>query len=93
MGMYDTVLIPCPNCDVEYHAQSKSGSCVMDEYPITSVPANVAENINRHAPFTCSACGQLFVVYLTSVLMMRQSMNGTERLDLSSYVLCPEKNK
>ena len=62
MGMYDTVWVPCPSCQTKYPAQTKSGPCYMDEFEIDSVPEDVAEDVNRHAPFTCQKCGNVFQV-------------------------------
>jgi len=64
MGVYDTVLLPCPKCGELYEAQSKSGECVLATYNLTDAPSEVLENINRHAPFQCDKCGTLFYVEL-----------------------------
>ena len=62
MGMYDTVLVPCPKCGEKYPAQSKGGKCELDTYELHNAPAEVMSNVNRHAPFTCSECGTQFEV-------------------------------
>lgn len=62
MGMYDTVLVPCPLCSKKYYAQSKSGPCCLDEYELHDAPAEVLEDVNRHAPFTCKNCETEFSI-------------------------------
>ena len=78
MGVYDTILVPCPKCGEEYEAQSKSGPCTCSYYSIDHVPADVAEDINRHAPFTCDKCGNVFSVTSRS--------SRREYIDLSEEV-------
>lgn len=61
MGMFDTVLVNCPNCDLEVGFQSKSGECILEEYSLTDCPDDVLSNVNRHAPYECD-CGVSFEV-------------------------------
>ena len=61
MGLYDIIIIPCPKCSKDYHAQSKSGDCLMDVFLIENAPVDVMGDVNRHAPFTCE-CGCVFSV-------------------------------
>lgn len=56
MGCYDIIWFRCPKCGEKIEAQSKSGDCNFDEYNIEDVPSDVAEDANRHAPFTCPEC-------------------------------------
>ena len=30
MGMYDTILVPCPKCGTKEEFQSKSGGCCLE---------------------------------------------------------------
>lgn len=57
MGLYDTILFPCPNCGHQMEAQSKSGPCALSRFSHDHVPASIAADANRHAPFTCPGCG------------------------------------
>jgi len=61
MGMFDSVMVPCPRCGSETEAQSKSGACLLDEYTLDDAPGDVMLDVNRHAPFSCS-CGCKFSV-------------------------------
>ena len=67
MGMYDTVLIPCPKCGTKHDAQSKSGICDCITYEIYEAPVEVLGDINRHAPFVCDHCGAEFKVVVKSM--------------------------
>lgn len=59
--MYDTVMVPCPNCGEESGFQSKSGDCVLGHYFLEDCPNDVLVNINRHSPCKCE-CGIYFEV-------------------------------
>ncbi len=61
MGMYDTILVPCPKCGERYDAQSKSGECSLQVFSFEECPEDVMRNVNRHAPFVCE-CGTAFMV-------------------------------
>jgi hypothetical protein len=64
MGMYDTVIVPCPKCQTKTEFQTKSGECTLAEYTLEDVPEDVLGDINRHAPATCRECGVRFHVKL-----------------------------
>lgn len=55
MGMFDTVLVPCPKCGEEMEFQSKSGPCQLEEYKLGAVPAEILAGASIHTE-TCS-CG------------------------------------
>lgn len=60
--MYDTVLVPCPDCGEIEQFQSKSGECLLDEYPLDECPQDVLLDVNRHSPYTCEKCNTVFAV-------------------------------
>lgn len=62
MGMFDSVMVPCPKCGEESEFQSKSGDCILKVYPLATAPADVLSNVNRHSPATCEKCGTIFAV-------------------------------
>lgn len=66
MGMYDTVLVPCPICGTMEEAQSKSGECFLGVYELHKAPLDVLADVNRHAPFTCLNCRTMFEVKIDS---------------------------
>jgi len=66
MGMFDTILIPCPRCGAKYEAQSKSGDCILAHYELSETPVDVLADVNHHAPFACESCGAVFAVQVYS---------------------------
>lgn len=62
MGMYDTVLVRCPQCGTVAEFQSKSGKCLLETYARDEAPDDVVRGVNRHAPATCVKCGVRFGV-------------------------------
>lgn len=62
MGMFDSIWITCSDCGEKVEAQSKSGDCLLNSYTPDSVPADVAIDANRHAPYTCK-CGARYKFY------------------------------
>jgi hypothetical protein len=64
MGCYDTIIVPCPSCGTEEYFQSKSGDCLLREYPLESCPGDILWDVNRHSPYVCEKCGIEFEVNL-----------------------------
>ena len=62
MGLYDTVMVTCPQCATVTDFQSKSGSCKLKTYTLDEAPDDVLLDINRHSPATCEKCGMRFGV-------------------------------
>ena len=65
MGMFDTVMVPCPECGTKSEFQSKGGDCILKEYELATCPPDVLRDVNRHAPNTCEECGTKFAVQIT----------------------------
>jgi endogenous inhibitor of DNA gyrase (YacG/DUF329 family) len=62
MGCFNTIMVPCPKCQEDYPAQTKSGSCDFTSFSLKDAPAEDMQDVNRHAPFKCSKCGTEFYV-------------------------------
>lgn len=60
MGMFDSVMVPCPKCGKLSEFQSKGGDCLLWVYTLDTAPADVLSDVNRHAPNTCDECGTKF---------------------------------
>jgi hypothetical protein len=45
MGMFDSVLGPCPNCGNLLEFQSKAGDCELHKYPFDAVPPEIAKSL------------------------------------------------
>lgn len=62
MGLFDTVMVPCPKCGEEYPAQSKgSPEPYMRVYKFADAPSDVLSDVNRHAPWRCEKCRTVFI--------------------------------
>jgi len=71
MGVYDTVVIPCPDCGELYYAQSKgSNNCSLRMFDLHNAPNDVMSDVNRHAPFKCE-CGTTFDVTMIHQAQVR----------------------
>ena len=66
MGLYDSVMVKCPNCGTENEFQSKSGDCLLEDYTLENCPDDVLENVNRHAPIDCIVCDILYSINRSS---------------------------
>ena len=62
MGMFDTIMVPCPKCGERSEFQTKSGHCVLDCWNLEDAPEEPMWNVNRHAPVECEECGTMFEV-------------------------------
>lgn len=72
MGVYDSVMVPCPRCGTRVEAQSKGSKWpVLSCYHLESAPLDVLSDVNRHAPFTCPKCGASFDVELNVTVRVR----------------------
>ncbi|KKM13789.1 hypothetical protein LCGC14_1712660 [marine sediment metagenome] len=60
MDCYDTIVFYCPDCGYEIPTQSKGGECLLQNFPHTAVPGDVASDCNRHTPVICQ-CGSKWV--------------------------------
>jgi hypothetical protein len=67
MGMYDTVIVPCPTCGTTSEFQSKGGQCLLKTYSLDEAPDDVLLDVNRHAPDTCGKCGTRFGVAIAGL--------------------------
>lgn len=65
MGMYDTIMVPCPACSVQAEFQSKGGDCKLETYALEDAPDDVLLDVNRHGPTSCVKCSTLFRVEIS----------------------------
>jgi hypothetical protein len=67
MGLYDTIIVNCPDCNEEHFSQSKSGDCLLRTFNLKDCPDGVFGDINRHSPYECD-CGTVFKVNMEKKL-------------------------
>ena len=57
MGMFDSVIVQCPNCGKGMEFQSKAGDCDLISYTLESAPSEILMDIMNDPQFH-QACGQ-----------------------------------
>lgn len=57
MGMFDSVLVPCPKCGAPVEFQSKEGNCACEVFDLDTAPAIILRDIINW-PDYCEKCGQ-----------------------------------
>lgn len=57
MGLFDSIIVKCPECNKVIDFQSKGGECCMLDYSLEEAPEDVLSNANRHSPHKCR-CGK-----------------------------------
>jgi len=66
MGIFDSVMVPCPKCGTRAEFQSKgSEDSYLRTFELHEAPDDVLSDVNRHAPARCENCGTMFEVKYT----------------------------
>lgn len=68
MGMFDTIIVPCPECGKEEEFQTKSGECILDIVKLEDcdISNDMLHDVNRHSPYTCENCNTVFDVDIST---------------------------
>ena len=61
MGMFDTVVFTCPNCEIPIERQTKAGICELNMYSSLAVPITVAESL-EDTDVECPNCEEVWTV-------------------------------
>lgn len=95
MGMFDSVMLACPECGTRNEFQSKGGECLLNTYDETNAPTDVLTDVNRHSPTKCSKCGTLYEAQVTfnPVVRVILSNGGTQRPASPDVPLATETGK
>jgi hypothetical protein len=59
MGLFDTVMVPCPKCGTRAGFQSKGGERKLLTYELNDCPPDVMGDL-VHDSATCAQCGSRF---------------------------------
>jgi len=66
MGMFDRIILKCPNCNGFIEFQSKGGECILNEYTLKNVPWNVILSINKEL-VKCPKCSKNIKLEITNL--------------------------
>jgi hypothetical protein len=58
MGMFDSVMVPCPKCGELVEFQSKSGPCMCRTFTLDTVPPEILVGAYKDSPSKCR-CGEV----------------------------------
>ncbi len=64
MGMFDSVIVTCPNCYAEVEFQSKGGKCDLERHSSGLVPIEIAVDLYGSSE-TCGQCKSVVYLYHT----------------------------
>ena len=56
MGMFDSLIVKCPECKSPVEFQSKAGECMLAEYSVNNVPDEIALDLKDEVS-QCENCG------------------------------------
>lgn len=70
MGMFDSVIAPCPKCGSEVEFQSKAGECELRRYHISSVPPEIANDLSGEVA-SCK-CGEMLKIVVANPIVRVQ---------------------
>ena len=61
MGMFNTIIVECPNCGKEIEFQTKSGTKMLERYYIDKVPEEEIQGILGQTE-RCYECNQIIEI-------------------------------
>ncbi len=70
MGMYDSVMVPCPKCGERSEFQSKSGACTLAVFSLECAPDVVLFGLGDSTEH-CAKCGTHFTVEISGAYLRR----------------------
>ena len=86
MGLYDSIMVPCPKCEYRNEFQTKSGPCELNTYQIEDAPDDAMLDVNRHAPIKCHVCDTMYSAPERPTQLDILSANPTAcREDIAKY--------
>lgn len=88
MGMFDSVMVPCPLCGTVNEFQSKGGLCQLRQYTLADAPVDVLGDLTNDTE-KCSKCGaeyRLQVRCKAKAVLARDYVNPHD-----SYVYGPDE--
>lgn len=66
MGLFDRVILKCPNCKGFIEFQSKGGKCILNNYTLKNVPWDVILSIDKKI-VKCPTCSKNVKLEITNL--------------------------
>lgn len=63
MGMFDSLYVPCPDCEAPVEFQSKAGECILARFTLRDVPLKIAIDLEGQTAM-CQKCGRVVEIRL-----------------------------
>lgn len=80
MGMFDSVIVKCPNCKHPVEFQSKAGECILDRFPDYSVPVEIAYDIDGESTM-CEECSAEVTIRVLNKLNSVYMVATTDKME------------
>ena len=78
MGMFDSVMVPCPSCLKREEFQSKSGPCLLQQHDLEYCPQEILDGLECSSAAVCDNCGTRFrVVLIKQGVSVRMPIENT----------------
>lgn len=91
MGLFDSLIVICPNCGKKTEIQSKVGPCVLDMFKWEDdLPVWLMASLDNTTE-TCDACGKIFLIKFG--LKWQVTDKSLEPADNLDYVKWIEENR
>jgi len=82
MGMYDSVIVYCPNCATANEFQSKAGDCLLNEYSLSDAPPEILLDLKGKIQI-CQNCKKLIGIVVQAIVYAQAHIaklpEGTEK--------------
>lgn len=70
MGMFDSVLVKCPECNKDIEFQSKADECMCRTYSISNAPNSIKGDLHGETQI-CDTCGHYAEIETQCIMMVR----------------------
>jgi len=67
MGMFDSVIVYCPNCGQANEFQSKAGECLLNEYSLNNAPPEILLDLKDEKQI-CPKCKKLIGITVQAIV-------------------------
>lgn len=78
MGLFDTLILYCPNCGKAQAYQSKAGDCGLNTYYFEDAPMEILKDIEEDDWTDCISCQTRFKIKLVHKPVFKVVKKGEE---------------